>query len=577
MAAISGGLGGLGVLLRWLGRRLVVSARSARLFRYAVALALLLDCAERWPVLEWMYTDTGGLPRSAMLPELTDDPLAWLVCVHAWRGSLQWAQALLLAEAAAALGLAFGSRACGVLAWWLHLSVCVRSAPLIYILDRYLNVLLIYATLLPTPSASGEVSLTSVAIALQLVFIYVDASTAKLFDPGRTWSLDAPVAALDTYFRHTPVARLLHRVLGGSGLRLAGTIAVAIELLAAPLMLLAPTRSLRRLGIAVAVLLHLGIALTMRNTTILSFAAVAMWLPFLDGPATNGPSCSAKPIRGVEAHCDDPKWLGERSCEPTCAPIRSLSSITVALFMGSAMWHQWHHRDGPGCGGRAPPGVVHRAILHNRWNVFGSAEAHVVWEIAPARLSDGSIVDIWRGTEHVSWEVPEDEDRVHSGRWRSLPITAERDEQDDFRFWSMLCDEWEARERERWAKARADMHGRHSSAFETEAPNAGEQSTNLLAPRTIVGFHFYLLQADVVPAPRKWGWPFTLLAQATGMQAVDPSDYGHTSCKADPVTAASVCETVQSEQAASSLAHSTSLYGPVRKRLLRSFSCSARP
>jgi hypothetical protein len=272
-------------LLDAVADRLVVTPRCARLFRCWVAGVVLLDCVDRWDVLEWMYTDTGALPRAAVLPAPHEDRLLWMLCAHAWHGSLAWVRALVVLEACAAIAFGFGVRWCGALTWWLHLSICVRSAPLIYILDRYLNLLLLYATLLPTPPAGGEWSLASLGIGLQLLAIYADAGLAKWSDPAGAWSLSAPVAALDTYMRHTPAARLAHALLGGDGLRIAGAGAVAVELFAAPLALCAaPSVRWRRLAAAAGISLHLGIALTMRNTVILSLAAIGMWLPFLDGP-----------------------------------------------------------------------------------------------------------------------------------------------------------------------------------------------------------------------------------------------------------------------------------------------------
>ncbi|EOD32968.1 hypothetical protein EMIHUDRAFT_230137 [Emiliania huxleyi CCMP1516] len=270
-------------LRRLLSAPFAVTPRCAIFFRRWVALLVLLEAASRWDALRWLYTDSGALPRRLVLPDPAEDPLAWAVCAHAWHGSLAWAQALTALQASAAVGLFFGARGAGVLAWWLHLSACLRVPPLIFILDRYLHLLLAFAVLLPTPPPSGGSSLASLLLA-----------------------------------------------------------------------------ALRR-------------------------AAGAAW-------------------RGG---------------------------------------------GGPGCGSRATPGVLWRALLHNRWDVFASAEEHVVWEIAPARLSDGAVVDLWRGTEEVSWAVPEEEAPAHGGRWRSLPLTAERGEDEEAQFWGALCDEWEARERER--------------------------------------------------------------------------------------------------------------------------------
>jgi len=61
----------------------------------------------------------------------------------------------------------------------------------------------------------------------------------------------------------------------------------------------------------------------------------------------------------------------------------------------------------------------------------------------------------------------------------------------------------------------------------------------------VIGFHFYLLQADIVPAAGG-GWG----AKGAGAQTT---------------------ETEPAEGVA------RQMYGPVRKRLLRSFSCVGRP
>jgi hypothetical protein len=620
--------------------RFVVTPRCARLFRCWVAGVVVLDCVDRWGVLQWMYTDSGALPRYAVLPAPDEDRLLWFLCAHAWHGSLTWVRALVVLEACAAIAFGLGSRWCGALTWWLHLSICVRSAPLIYILDRYLNLLLLYATLLPTPPAGGEWSLASVCMALQLLAIYADAGWAKWSDPAGAWTLDAPVAALDTYMRHTPAARLAHALLGGDGLRSAGAVAVAIELLAAPLALCAaPSVRWRRFAATAGISLHVGIALTMRNTALLSLAATAMWLPFLDGPRRRAPpppsrkaadAVAAAPHAGATHASQAPP----RSAVPEARPPpankgswwRLAGSWTVACFALACLWYQWERADGPGCGGRAPPGIIFRALLHNRWDVFSSAEAHVVWEMAPARLSDGSTVDLWRGGDGVDWSVPEAEAEGHAGRWRSLPLTAERDAAADIAFWRVLCTEWEAREAERWRAA----GGRGDASQASDDPSAreggphsgtgggggdtlsggavlgGERGT---APRTVVGFHFYLMQADIVPSPRAgvWRrllWPRPLAADEAGEQPRSPS----TSAGSHPVRRCegegaqmdrqcageaqpSVCEgdtetgqpclatgapplgEEEEEAWAEGGRWPQPRYGPVRKRLLRSFSC----
>lgn len=424
-----------------------------------------------------------------------------------------WQLVLLGVQATAGLALACGiqPKRAAALAWLLHLSLTLRNASLNYILDRYLHVLLFLAACLPSTqlASSGlrrasryeryECSAASVALGLQLLIIYVDAGTGKLRDPAGAWGVGAPVAALDTYLRHTPAARLARRLLGAAGLRYAGAATAWAETLLAPIALVAGGWRLRRACVCGAIALHVGIALTVRNTELLSLAAIAAWLPWLEGPPPPQPEEKPK-----EKDKEKPSKSSQRPPPPKAAPRNPLSSVLVAALGGASALHQYRGGGAPSCGANAPPGeLLVASLLHNRWNVFTSAEPHVVWEVAPARLSTGEVVDIWRLSDAVSWEVPRGSPPARRrGRWRSWPYLAERDDAADAAFWGALCDEWE----------------RHDAAG-----------------RTIVGFHFYMLQADIVP---------------TG--DVAEAEQGGASAAGEPA------------------------YGEVRKRLVRAFSCEER-
>ena len=198
-------------------RRLAVSERALRLFRAACGVLVMLECAERWPVLRAFYSDAGALPRWAVLPTREEDPVRsglgpspispqprpshppshppttsqwplndnptrtgtdffslslnvappllpyvqnliqkkkqalWAVCIHAWSGALQWQQLLVLVEATCALCLAcnWRPRIATAACWYLHLSITLRCPPLVYILDRYMHLILFYGILTP--------------------------------------------------------------------------------------------------------------------------------------------------------------------------------------------------------------------------------------------------------------------------------------------------------------------------------------------------------------------------------------------------------------------------------------------
>jgi hypothetical protein len=105
-----------------------------------------------------------------------------------------------------------------------------------------------------------------------------------------------------------------------------------------------------------------------------------------------------------------------------------------------------------------------------------SNNRYVTWEIAPGRLMDGSIVDVWSKSDQVSWEMPGAgapcTSTARAGRWRSYPYLAELSGEDGEVLWSYLCRQWD------------DENG----------VNKGNDGKKLLR------FNFFMLQADVLPS-----------------------------------------------------------------------------
>lgn len=94
---------------------------------------------------------------------------------------------------------------------------------------------------------------------------------------------------------------------------------------------------------------------------------------------------------------------------------------------------------------------------------------YVTWEIAPGRLANGSIVDVWGRTNVVDWNMPGTgapcTSTARPGRWRSFPYLAGIDGEEGNVLWGYLCDEW----------------NRQHHDMELEE------------------FNFFMLQADVLP------------------------------------------------------------------------------
>ena len=101
--------------------------------------------------------------------------------------------------------------------------------------------------------------------------------------------------------------------------------------------------------------------------------------------------------------------------------------------------------------------------------------SYVTWEIAPGKLADGSVVDVWSKSNNVSWEMPgagaPRTSTARAGRWRSFPYLAELDGDDGETLWSYLCRQWDEENK-------------------VESGNEG---------RKLHRFKFFMLQADVLP------------------------------------------------------------------------------
>ena len=98
----------------------------------------------------------------------------------------------------------------------------------------------------------------------------------------------------------------------------------------------------------------------------------------------------------------------------------------------------------------------------------------MTWEIAPGRLVDGSVVDVWGRSDTVEWTMPGAGAPCTStsrpGRWRSFPYLAELQGDDAEALWGYLCTQWDYENRVQ--------------------ENPG---------RKLLRYNFFMLQADVLP------------------------------------------------------------------------------
>jgi hypothetical protein len=334
---------------------------------------LLLHC-----FLLLYSSDEGTLPLKLLLPNV--DETFRTVCLHCQFGQV-WEQQILLAlqvMLAVCLTLGIQTRLTSIASWYLYFSLTLRNTWMNYILDRYIHYLLFLSIFLPldqrwcafqkstktTASSCASqlyISPGIVALKLLVVWIYIDAGLGKYMDPLKGWSYYAdPLPALDTYARHTTSARYMYALLGPSGLRFMTPVVVWIELLAAPVTLVASymgNRVLLCISITLICSLHVGIALMLRNAALLSFLACTPWCAFL-------------PLgwKRVPFNKSDSFSFG-----PQTVYASSLGAIVSILLIGSmVIGNLWLASFSQAC----DQSVKHiwSTLLHNRWNVFVGAE-----------------------------------------------------------------------------------------------------------------------------------------------------------------------------------------------------------
>ena len=54
---------------------LAASPRCVRLYRALLSVLVAAEVADKWPTLEWLYSDAGALPRDAVFPTFEGEGL----------------------------------------------------------------------------------------------------------------------------------------------------------------------------------------------------------------------------------------------------------------------------------------------------------------------------------------------------------------------------------------------------------------------------------------------------------------------------------------------------------------------
>jgi hypothetical protein len=182
----------------------------------------------------------------------------------------------------------------------------------------------------------------------------------KYSDPMEGWTLNAPISALDTYVRHTVGARYMYGLLGPTGLRYMTPTVVYAEMFCAPAALIGSAIGSKSMVYAVVILMcfmHIGIAVTMRNTVVLSLVACCAWCIFL--PEGVGDRIGlAQKERNDNTRSQSPDRKGS-----------IIAAFAIAAFVSGSVWFETISEQ---C--NQSHKHIWSTLLHNRWNVFVGAE-----------------------------------------------------------------------------------------------------------------------------------------------------------------------------------------------------------
>ncbi|CAK0820403.1 unnamed protein product [Prorocentrum cordatum] len=385
--------------------------RSLLAARCALAAVVAWDAASRACLAPAFYENArSSYPRFALEEDIGS--LAVRANPFALLDGVAWPRALFALTGVLALGVPWYP-GCSAACWLLTTFATLRNVEVTFIFDRYLHVMLLFSSLLPYGDSSGP-GLECLLFRLQIVWIYLDAGLGKVAAPEGDWSLRAKVPALAVYTMGAPLlgqAVALDRwCCGGVAVRLLTPCVAWAELLVGPWTLLATASAglgrlwPRLLPALVAASLHLGIALGMENGPAIGAVAGAGWLALLPAelwPA--GPMALGRGRRAGPEGCRGTGTAGgQKALDDVLGPGRAgLRGLLPAL---RALWRSARARAAAD-GDAAQP-------LERLYGRRGSDS--VAWEVGPARLANGSVVDIW------SWREKPASERAVSARFEYL-------------------------------------------------------------------------------------------------------------------------------------------------------------
>ena len=393
-----------------------IDERSLALLRIGLATTLLIDLAIRAGSLSAHYTDQGVLPRHVHF-ELLPDPWSW--SLHMLSGTVFYQGLLMLmaAAAAVAMGVGYRTRLMAIVSWVLLVSLHARNPLILNAGDMLLRMLLLWSVFLPLGARASidrlrraevfsdgdaadyeplRLSIATAGFLLQLVIVYVVTGIAKLFGPWPSGDAMQSIFAIDLYAK--PLATHL---LEYPGLLQRISQATPWFEITVPLVALLPimTQRLRLVAIAVMVLFHIGIELTL-HVGLFSLVSLVGWSAFL--PPIFWDWCdrhvSLDRLR---------RWWEQRVPPSGVTPgvrlpygRRIANGIAALLLLYVVVWNvrvlRVQQQDPDVMPLNLTP-IAHALSLNQKWTMFSSPRPSDGWYILIGEYQDGSKVELLTG------------------------------------------------------------------------------------------------------------------------------------------------------------------------------------
>lgn len=373
-----------------------IDGRSLALFRMGLALVILGDLFMRLLDLKAHYTDEGVLPRSTLLEDILTK---WHFSLHVANGTWEFELVLFLLAAvfACALLMGYQTRLASIVSWILMISLQLRNPIILQGGDIVLKVLLFWSMFLPLgaywsldqflskkdPPASQLVSVSTFAILLQVCFIYWFSALLKN-DESWTQSGTAIWYALSIEQYSTPLGIYL---LNFPVLLKILTFATYILEAFVPFLAFSPfwTGPLRFATAVMFILFHLvGLNFTM-ELAIFPYVCTVAWILFI-------PKWFWEHIMKMKSSVDKPwkaSWISN-----------GLATLFILyIFLWNLSTLGWIRPPAPAVG------IL--LAIDQTWDMFAPTPLREDgWYVIPAKLRDGTEVDLFTGGKPVDWEKP---------------------------------------------------------------------------------------------------------------------------------------------------------------------------